>query len=211
MDTLRPERFEKITGRPLLDRVMSGIDAAFKAGLVPVKVNVVVVPGTNDDEVLDFARAARERDFEVRFIERMPLIDRASSPHCGPASDDYIPSATLREKIEAELGSLEPVPGLEKSAPAKVYQVPGGSGRVGFIAPISEPFCKWCARMRLTPDGRLRVCLARDMEVDVKGPLRSGADDEEMLAIFKNAVDMKPQKDAACFEPGSRAMSQIGG
>jgi len=211
MDTLRPERFETITKRPWLDMVLSGIDAANDAGFPPVKVNVVVVPHQNDDEVLDFVALARERGLEVRFIERMPIIDRSLSPHCGPASDTYIPSAKLLERIEAGFGKLEPLTRPEQGQAAKVYALPGGRGKVGFITPMSEPFCKWCKRMRLTPDGRLRACLTRELEIDVKGPLRSGASDADIRDLYQKAVDMKPRQDAACFSPTNRGMSQIGG
>ena len=211
MDTLLPARFEKIARQPWLHRVMAGIEAALRAGLSPVKINVVVVPGQNDDEVPAFARLARERDLEVRFIERMPLIDRGLSPHCGAVSDDYIPSAKLRKRIEAEFGPMPLLNGSDPSQPARVYGLPGGRGRIGFVAAMSEPFCQWCGRMRLTPDGKFRVCLVRDLELDVKGPLRSGADDEELLKIFERAVAMKPYQQAACFAPMNRVMSQIGG
>jgi cyclic pyranopterin phosphate synthase len=211
MDTLRPERFERITKKPWLGRVMAGIEAANRAGLGPLKINVVAVPGMNDDEVVDFAKLARERGLEVRFIERMPFLNTEKRPHCGKASREYIPSAKLREVIEAELGALVPDPANEQGRPARVYAIPGGRGRLGFIAPISEPFCKQCQRMRLTPDGKLRVCLASDTEVDVKGPLRSGASDDDLLDLFKKAVEMKPLQDVACFAPGKRVMSQIGG
>jgi cyclic pyranopterin phosphate synthase len=211
MDTLKPGRFAELTRRPGLDKVMAGIEAARTAGLLPVKINVVLVPGVNDDEVMDFMRLAREQDLEVRFIERMPIIDRALGPHCGLASDAYVPAAELKGRIEAGLGALSPAAGADPAQPARVYDLPGGRGKVGFIAAMSEPFCKWCGRMRLTPDGRFRVCLVQDLEVDVKGPLRSGATDDELIKLFEQAVQLKPAQEAACFAPTNRMMSQIGG
>lgn len=211
MDTLKPDRYEKIAGKPCFDRVMGGIEAALRAQLLPLKLNVVVVPGENDDEVTDFVRLAQKLDLEVRFIEKMPLINRDQSPHCGLPGEDYVPSKTLRERIEAEIGKITPVSGSDPGQPARVYELPGGVGRVGFIAPISEPFCAECKRMRLTPDGKLRACLAQDKEIDIKGPIRGGITDGELLKIYKKAVAIKPEQEAACFTSTNRVMSQIGG
>jgi GTP 3',8-cyclase len=206
LDTLRAARFESIAGRPELHRVRMGLDAAIAAGLLPLKVNVVVVPGRNDDEALDFAALAMALDLEVRFIERMPL---GRWPDCGLAADSYVPSGLIRQQIDEALGPLEPV-NDPLDRPAKVYSLPGGRGRIGFISPLTEPFCRHCSRMRLTPDGRLRACLAQELELDVKGPMRRGIDDEGLSALFVQAVDMKPVQDSACFG-GERMMSQIGG
>jgi len=211
MDTMKPERFEKIAGRPFLDKVMAGIEAAMAVGLGPVKINVVAVPGVNDDEAVDFARLADRLKVEVRFIERMPLMREGASTRCGLASNEYVPAAELKARIEAELGPMAPAPGGSPSQPAKVFDLPSGNGRVGFIAPMSEPFCKWCSRMRLTPDGKLRACLAEELELDVKGPLRAGASDEDLIELFEKAVAAKPEQDAACFVAGDRGMSRIGG
>ena len=206
LDTLRAERFAEIAGRPELPRVMAGLDAAIAAGLLPLKVNVVVVPGRNDDEVLDFAALAARLDLEVRFIERMPL-GRWSD--CGLAAKSYVPSARIRQEIEGVYGPLAPAPS-GPDQPARVFTLPGGRGRVGFISPLTEPFCRFCTRMRLTPDGRLRACLAQELELDVKGPLRQGATDADLSALFARAVAMKPEQDKACFA-SERMMSQIGG
>ncbi len=207
LDTLRPDRFETVTGRPRLDRVLAGIDAAIAQGLAPLKVNVVVVPGVNDDEILDFARLAADRSIEARFIERMPLSIRG--PRCGQVSREYVPSARLKETIEAETGRLEPAGGAR--GPARVFDIPGGRGRIGFISAMSEPFCRWCSRMRLTADGKLLACLADPAELDLKGPLRAGADDAELAGVWREAVARKPYKEAACFTSEGRLMSQIGG
>ena len=211
LDTLQPDRYERITGQPWLGKVLAGIAAAQSAGLSPVKINVVVVPGVNDDEVLDFVRLGGENDLEVRFIERMPIIARSSSPHCGMSAMAFLPSAQLRQRIEAAVGALILENGSDLSQPARVFQRADGQGRIGFIGAISEPFCEDCDRMRLTPDGKLRACLASEVELDVKGPLRRGLSDAELLALYQKAVDLKPKQSAACFAPGSRVMSQIGG
>ncbi len=211
MDTLRPDRFERITRRPWLDKVRRGIETAVGAGLLPVKVNVVMVPGQNDDEVIDFVEFARNGGVEVRFIERMPISVRSSEPGCGLSSSEYIPSAELRKIIEKNVGPLSLIDGKETGKPASVYEVEKGGGRLGFISAMSEPFCKWCARMRLTPDGKLRPCLASDLEIDVKGPMRSGQSDDRLRELFRKAVRMKPDQEAACFRPLNRSMYQIGG
>lgn len=206
LDTLKAGRFAEITGRPELHRVMLGLRAARDAGLLPLKVNVVVVPGRNDDEVLDFAALAMDLDLEVRFIERMPMGHWSD---CGLAAPGYVPSGVIRHEIDEAYGPLEPTR-TELDRPARVFVMPGGRGRVGFISPLTEPFCRHCSRMRLTPDGRLRACLARELELDVRGPMRAGADDDELLALFGRAVDLKPEQESPCFT-SDRGMSQIGG
>ncbi len=209
MDTLQPEKYESMTRRPWLHRVVNGIRAAQAAGLTPIKINVVVVPGENDGEVSEFARFAVREGLEVRFIEQMPLVNRSIRPHCGMPSTEYVPSYILRERIESEYGELTPLSG-DKGRPARVYGLPGG-GKIGFISPLSRPFCKWCRRMRLTPEGMLRPCLAGSTEIDIKGPLRKGASHEELKETFLYAVSRKPDQDAPCFNPSERGMSRIGG
>jgi len=155
LDTLRPERFEQITGRDRLAQVLAGVEAALDAGLVPLKINVVLLRSQNEDEVLDFVRLAAQRRIEVRFIERMPFPPNAAAHEgCGLA----VRESEVQARIEQEFGPLRPIPRENAwSGPARVYAVPGNGGRVGFISPISEPFCESCGRMRLTPEGRLRA------------------------------------------------------
>ncbi|MFO8057675.1 MAG: GTP 3',8-cyclase MoaA [bacterium] len=210
LDTLKPDRYERMTRRPWLHRVLDGVRAAKEAGLTPLKINAVVVPEENDGEVSDFVRLADREGLEVRFIEQMPLVNRALRPHCGMPSEEFVPSSVLKERIEAEYGELTPEAGIEPGRPARVYRLPGG-GKIGFISPLSSPFCKWCQRMRLTPEGMLRPCLAGSTEIDIKGPLRKGASDEELKQIFLYAVSKKPDQDAACFNASGRGMSRIGG
>lgn len=211
LDTLRPERYARITGKPALDSVLAGIEEAISRGLVPLKINVVAVPGENDDEVMDFVGLAREKDIEVRFIEQMPLLDRSQSPHCGLPAGEGMAFAELKGLIERETGPLRPIAPASGSGPAQSFELPGSKGKVGFIAPLTQPFCTDCGRMRLTPDGRLRACLALENELDVKGPLRAGIDDRGLRELFARAVEMKPDQAAACFSPRGRSMSQIGG
>jgi len=209
LDTLRPERFEQITGRDRLPQVLAGMEAALAAGLVPLKINVVLLRGQNDDEVLDFVRLAAARRIEVRFIERMPFPAKAAAHEgCGLP----VRESEVQAKIEQEFGPLLPIPRENAwSGPARVYAVPGNGGRVGFISPLSEPFCESCGRMRLTPEGKLRACLASETEIDLKGPLRAGAEREEIQALLKQALAAKPQQHAAHFASVERAMSRIGG
>ena len=211
LDTLQPDRFERITRRAELPRVLAGIEAALREGLVPLKINVVPERGRNDDEFLDFVALARERDIEVRFIERMPIGGVCADPDCASPGGDHIPSAEIRAAIENETGPLEPIECGERSNPARVFALPGGRGRIGFISALSEPFCRWCGRMRLTADGRLRPCLARDEELDIKTPMRAGADDDALLKFYDRAVRMKPVQDEPEFDRSGRGMSQIGG
>jgi cyclic pyranopterin phosphate synthase len=209
LDTLRPDRFRQITGRDGLERVIAGLEAAAAAGLGPIKINVVLLRDRNQDEVLDFVRLAAERRIEVRFIERMPFpFQAAAHEGCSP----LLTQDEVKQIIEREFGPLEPLgPEHPWSGPARVFAVAGLGARVGFISPITQPFCSSCGRMRLTPEGRLRPCLAADTELDLKGPLRAGASDRELRELFLRALQSKPVQPAARFECAERPMSRIGG
>ena len=207
LDTLRPERFRRITRLGELSDTLEGIAAAKKAGLVPVKINTVVIRGLNDDEVVDFARLTVEGDWHVRFIEVMPLGDNAEW-----AGNGYVPMDEVRARIEGELGELIPAK-MRGSGPARYYRLPGAKGTVGFITPISEHFCHRCNRLRLTADGRLRPCLLSDYEIDLRTPLRRGASAEEIKALIIEGIRNKPERhhlEEGLF-PHGRAMSEIGG
>ena len=185
LDTLRPERFRKITGYNLLSQVLAGISMAEEVGLHPVKINTVVMRGVNEDEIEDFVRLTVEKPYHVRFIELMPF--NGSGDH----QSLYVP---VEEMVKRVIGvgdlSLEPV--AESSGPARLCSLPGAKGKVGFIAPLSYHFCGSCNRLRLTADGNLRTCLFSEKEVDIKGPLRAGASIAELANIFRLAATRKP-------------------
>lgn len=208
LDTLRPERFRQMTRWGDLEDVLAGREAALAAGLRPVKVNMVVIRGLNDDEVVDMARLTLEPDWHIRFIEVMPL---GAGVHW--VGDGVVPSVEIRERIEAVLGPLTPVYGEVGVGPARYYQLPKAKGTIGFISAITEHFCQYCNRLRLTSDGRLLPCLLSDRTIDLRTPLRNGATDEELRALFLQAVIAKPRghalAEAAC--PSALPMSHIGG
>ncbi len=208
VDSLDPDKFRRITRRGEVDDVWRGIAASERAGLRPVKLNCVVTRGFNDDEVVDLARLSLDNDWEIRFIELMPLGTVADFQH-----DQVVPSAETKAAIEAALGPLEVEPGHNGHDPARAYRLSGAKGRLGFISSVSEPFCAGCNRLRLTADGKLRLCLLRDDEVDLLTPLRAGADFEALRRLMADAAFHKPwghrleENDIAT----SREMSQIGG
>jgi cyclic pyranopterin phosphate synthase len=208
LDTLRPERFRCITRLGELSDTLEGIAAAKEAGLVPVKVNTVVIRGLNDDEVVDFARLTYAPDWHVRFIEVMPLGDNADW-----AGNGYVPLGEARERIERELGELIPAKLGVGGGPARYYRLPGAEGTVGFITPISEHFCYQCNRLRLTADGKLRPCLLSDQEIDLRTPLRRGAGVAEIRELLLEGIESKPLQHHLDERrmPANRVMSEIGG
>jgi len=209
MDTLDPEKYRFITKRPGLEKVLSGIEAARNAGLEPVKINVVALRGINDDEAVAFAAWAAENDLEARFIELMPISRQPAA--CREAPGSPVLSDELKQAIEEKMGKLDPLV-TSKSSPARVYALPRGSGKIGFISPISKPFCAGCTRLRLTADGKLRPCLASPEEIDLKGPMRSGAGDRTLLEIVDRAIEAKSHISGAMhFDRGNRTMCEIGG
>ena len=207
IDSLNPARFREITRRGVLDDVWRGIAAAEAAGL-RLKLNCVVTRGFNDDEVVELARLTLANPWEVRFIELMPLGSVADFQQ-----SQVVSSAETRARIEAALGPLGLVPGHNGHDPARPYRVAGAVGQLGFISSVTEPFCHGCNRLRLTADGRLRLCLLRDDEVDFLAPLRAGADFETLRRLMAEAAYRKPwghrleENDIA----RSREMSQLGG
>jgi len=210
LDTLRPERFERITRCGRLEDALAGIEAAHAAGLEPVKINTVVIRGMNDDEVVDFARKTVE-GWHVRFIELMPVGNGVT------IVDDWrervVTAREIREQIETALGSLEPAKLNAGGGPARYYRLPGASGTLGFITPISEHFCTQCNRLRLTADGRLRPCLLAESELDLRTALRAGAGVEQIKALIVQAIESKPMRHHLdeCRVPEGRTMSEIGG
>src|SRR5579864_7902306 len=208
VDSLQRERFAEMTRRDALAKVLRGLEVlASHPEAHPIKVNAVAMRGFTEQEVIPFARFAREHPYEVRFIEFMPL----DADHAWTA-DDVLTGAEIRAVIDA-VYPLEPEP-REPSATARVYRFADGKGRIGFINPVSEPFCGDCNRIRLTADGRLRTCLFSLRETDLRTPLRGGADDGELEQIIRDAVWQKELKHHV-GEPGfvqpARTMSAIGG
>jgi cyclic pyranopterin phosphate synthase len=208
IDSLQRDRFFEMTRRDALAQVLRGLEvlAGFPEAH-PIKVNAVGIRGFTETEVLPFARFAREHPYEVRFIEFMPLdADHAWTP------DTVLTGAEIRDAIHAE-HPLEPEP-REPSATARVYRFADGRGRIGFINPVSEPFCGDCNRIRLTADGRLRTCLFSINETDLRGPLRAGAGDDDLERIIRDAVwrkELKHHVNEPGFVQPARTMSAIGG
>jgi cyclic pyranopterin phosphate synthase len=207
LDSLQRERFEQITRRDELDKVLEGIDAAVDAGLAPVKINCVVMRGVNDDEVVDFARFGRERGVTVRFIEFMPLDAQ------GEWTNEQV---VTKAEIVAAIGDvfpLEPVAERE-SDPAARWRYVDGGGEFGVIPSVTEAFCESCDRVRLTADGMLRHCLFATRELDLRTLLRGGATDDDLAAAITAEVGAKwagHQINQVHFIRPSRSMSQIGG
>jgi GTP 3',8-cyclase len=208
VDSLQRDRFFAMTRRDALPQVLRGLEAlAAHPEAHPIKVNAVALRGFTENEVLPFARFAREHPYEVRFIEFMPLDGDRSWTR-----DQVLTGEEVRALITAEY-PLEPEP-REPSATARTWRFADGKGRIGFINPVSEPFCGDCDRIRLTADGKLRTCLFSLNETDLRKPLRSGADDAELERIVRDAVWRKELKHHV-NEPGfiqpARTMSAIGG
>jgi cyclic pyranopterin phosphate synthase len=205
-DSLLRHRFAEMTRRDALERVLCGLQAASDAGLGPIKVNCVVIAGTNDDEVVDFARLARSTGYGVRFIEYMPLDAD------GNWNDAQVaPSTTLRELIHRTY----PLVADDEHGPASRFSFADGApGSIGFISSVTAPFCASCDRVRITADGQLRSCLFATDETDLRGPMRGGASDAELEALIRETVARK-WAGHSIGRPGfvrpERSMSQIGG
>jgi cyclic pyranopterin phosphate synthase len=211
LDTLRPDRFERITRRTGHARIFDGIAAARAAGLTPLKVNTVVIRGLNDDEIPDFVRFAREERVEVRFIELMPTS--GLSPECKelgswrPAL--FVKGEEVRARVEEAFGRLAPEPGAD--GVASVFRLDDGT-RIGVITPLSEPFCRGCQRLRLGPDGRLRICLFDRAGTDLRRALREGkAGPAELEALIRAAFAAKATWERGALEVLSSDMFKIGG
>ncbi len=208
LDTLDPDRFRQITRGGRLDLVLEGLAAAEAAGLTPVKLNAVVVRGQNEDEVAALAGLAYEHAWQVRFIEVMPFqgVDDV-------AFDFLVPTAEVMARIEERWGTLTPDPLADPVDPARPFVFPGARGSVGFISAMTDAFCATCNRMRLTADGKLRLCLLRDDEVDLLALMREGVSDDAVRAALRDAVTQKPWGHAVGAGEVSlnRGMSRIGG
>ncbi len=208
IDTLNPQKFKKITRWGKVEEVLDGIRAAEEAGL-GVKLNCVVVRGYNDeDDVVDLARLTLYQPWQVRFIEMMPFGDVADFQQAGIVSEE-----DLRSTITSALGDLVLENNGQLDGEARLYRLNGAPGTLGFISSVTQPFCASCTRARLTADGRLRLCLLRENELNLMDPLRNGASDEELMEIIKEAIWWKPwgHKLGEDIIPLNRVMSEIGG
>ena len=208
IDTLDPEKFQRLTRWGKLEDVWAGVQAAEAAGLAPIKLNAVVVKGYNEADVVDLARLTLEHPWQVRFIEMMPFAG-ATELQTG----QVVTAPQIQERIQAALGTMEPVNDGRLDGEARVFHLPGALGNVGFISSVSAPFCSACNRARLTSDGRLRMCLLREQEVDLLTPLRAGATLEELRRWILNGVWEKPWGHGLAdgVIPLNRVMSEIGG
>ncbi len=206
LDTLKPDRFELITrSGGSLEQVLEGIEVARRVGLKPVKLNMVVIAGINDDELVDFAAKTITEEWHVRFIELMPVVGGDIPPR-------FLSASEMRQRLE-QLGELEPCLPSAGNGPAKYFRLPQARGTIGFITPVSEHFCFDCNRLRLTADGKLRPCLLSDYEVDLKQPLRRGISWAGLKKLIEEAVANKPLRHrlAEGYVPKKRPFSQVGG
>ncbi|MDA0184409.1 GTP 3',8-cyclase MoaA [Solirubrobacter phytolaccae] len=208
LDALAPDRFFQLTRRNSLQKVLDGLAAAEKhPELRPIKVNVVALKDFTEDEVVRFAEFARKHPYEVRFIEFMPLdADRTWS------RDKVLPNAEVRRLIHAAY-PLKDL-GRERHGTSRRWEFADGQGSIGFISPVSEPFCGDCNRIRVTAEGNLRTCLFSMTETDLRGPMRAGATDDDLEAIIREAVwakELKHDVNDEGFVQPLRTMSQIGG
>jgi len=186
LDTLKPERYKIITGRDFFSQVWEGIEMAKAVGLSPVKINVVAMKEYNADEILDLVKLTLEEPYVIRFIEYMPM-NESWDDHNFLSVDD------IKAVIES-VHTLVPIDGTHNNGPARVFQIPGARGEIGLISPLSNHFCGTCNRLRLTADGHLRPCLFSDTEIDIKTPLRSGANDAELRDVLYKTLALKPKR-----------------
>ncbi len=208
LDTLQADRFRQITQRDALGDVLDGIDAARRAGFVDIRVNAVIIRGVNDDEILDFAEFARSTGTSVRFIEFMPL----DSGHRW-TREQVVPGREMLEILRSRYDMIR-LDDVHRASTSRRYRFEDTQGEIGLISPVTDPFCGNCNRLRVTADGQLRSCLFSTSEVDLRGPLRSGADDDEMIDIIASAVWKKSPGHTigeTGFVQPERTMSAIGG
>jgi cyclic pyranopterin phosphate synthase len=208
LDTLRPERFEELTRRSGLEKVLAGIEAAERVGMLPIKLNIIPFADFNADEIVDFARLTLEHPWDVRFIEFMPI-----SADLDYASKDGMPIGEVEARLRS-LGELEALSHQASSGPAQMYRLPRALGRIGLIPSVSGHFCGDCNRLRVMADGRVRGCLFDNEETDLKTVLRDGSDDralEELLLVAARAKPEKHQINGKDFMTPNRRMHGIGG
>jgi cyclic pyranopterin phosphate synthase len=208
LDTLDADKFHRLTRWGSLEDVWEGIQAAEQAGLTPVKINAVVVRGYNESDVADLARLTLENPWQIRFIEMMPFAGATQVQ-----LQQVVTAQEIQERIETELGGLQVANNGELDGETRLFRLPGAKGEVGFISSVTEPFCAACTRARLTADGRLRLCLLREGEVDLLTPLRAGATLDELRQLILDGIWYKPWGHglAEGVIPLNRVMSEIGG
>jgi cyclic pyranopterin phosphate synthase len=205
LDSLKRVRFKEITGHDRLPDVLGGIKAAQEVGLAPIKINVVVMRGVNEDELPDFARLTLD-GWNVRFIELMPILNR------GVQQPEFVSAKVMWDTVST-LGTLQPCSPLTGNGPANYYQLPGAKGTIGFITPVSDHFCFKCNRLRLTADGKLLPCLLAGEEIDLRSALRAGASPEDIRQLILKAVASKPEghRVSQGVVSQKRPMTQVGG
>ena len=208
IDTLDPAKFRRVTRWGSLEDVWQGILAADHAGLTPLKMNSVVVRGYNESDVVDLARLTLEHPWQMRFIEMMPFAGATDIQ-----LNQVVTAGEIQRRIESEMGPLQVANGGELDGEARLFRLPGALGEIGFISSVTEPFCAACTRARLTADGRLRLCLLREGEVDLLTPLRRGATLEDLRQLITNGIWYKPWGHGLSegVIPLDRVMSEIGG
>jgi cyclic pyranopterin phosphate synthase len=207
LDSLKAETFATITRGGDLNKVLTGIAKAVDAGLSAVKLNMVVVPGINDDEVLDFAELTLRMPVHVRYIEMMHVGDRQLFDQ-----KQFLPVAEVMERVKAHHPLVDAESTVVGNGPARLMRIPGARGTLGFISPMSRNFCDTCNRLRLTADGQIKACLMRPEETDLLGLLRGGASDEQMRRLILDSLGIKPlHHEWGAGLPIHRTMSAIGG
>lgn len=208
LDSLRPDRVDEIARRPgSYPKIMEGLRAAEEAGFEPIKINVVLIRGQNDDEIEDFARITRERPWHVRFIEMMP-----TGANLDLSAGSFVSCAEALRRVRA-IEQLEPVEGPFGNGPARYHRFPGAPGTVGVITPMSHNYCDRCNRMRLTADGQLRPCLFGSLQTNLRDPLRAG---DDIRPLIEETLQVKPERHhlvqgSAAGSGGLVALSQTGG
>ena len=208
LDTLNADKFRRLTSGGDIRDVWDGIFSAEQVGLNPIKVNAVVVRDFSDEDVVELARLTLKQAWQVRFIEMMPFAGITEFQQ-----SEAVTAAEIQSRIETALAPLESVNGGRLDGEARLYRLPGGKGVIGFISTLSKPFCETCTRARLTADGRLRLCLLRDSEVDVLSPMRAGVSEAELRQIILEGIWYKPWGNQLSegIVPRNRVMSEIGG
>ncbi len=203
LDTLTPRRFQQITGKDLFDQVWRGIMEALARGFAPIKINTVIMKGTNDDEIEALAGLTLEHPFHVRFIEYMPM------GRAGVDLKQQVLIPEIQSTIERGFGSLQPVERGPNDGPARRFKLSGAKGEIGFISPVSSHFCHECNRLRLTSSGAIRPCLLNSLEYDILTPMRAGATDEELSSILIKSIRNKPGEHTLGIDKSTRIDSQM--